>query len=270
MHPFFLGWFLCLMGATLGHAQHLIAHRGASHDAPENTLAAFSLAWEQGADGVEGDFHLTADGHIVCLHDKDTERTAGEKLVVADSTLAELRRLEYGGWKGQRWRGEPIPTLGEVIATVPPGKLFFIEIKCGPEIVGPLADCLAESGLADEQLSIISFDRDVIAACRERLPGLATQWLTGWREEAGRWTPDAASVINTLRGCGADGLGCNAKPRVFDAEFVAALADAGYPRFGVWTVDDPPTARHYQRLGAAAITTNRPGWLRPQLDAARD
>ena len=58
----------------------LIAHRGASHEAPENTLAAFRLAWEQGADGIEGDFYLSKDGRIVCIHDKDTKRTAGKNL----------------------------------------------------------------------------------------------------------------------------------------------------------------------------------------------
>ena len=70
----------------------LIAHRGASHDAPENTLAAFRLAWEQGADGIEGDFRLSRDGEIICLHDATTRRTAGIDLVVADATLARTTR----------------------------------------------------------------------------------------------------------------------------------------------------------------------------------
>ncbi len=129
----------------------LIGHRGASFDAPENTLAAFRLAWEEGADGVEGDYRLTLDGEIVCLHDPTTRRTAGINLAVAKATLAQLRELDVGSWKGEQWAGEPIPTLREVIATVPPGKRLFIELKSGPEILLPLAAILAESGLPHEQ-----------------------------------------------------------------------------------------------------------------------
>ena len=76
----------------------LVAHRGASADAPENTIPAFQLAWEQGADAIEGDFHLTADGHIVCIHDEDTQKVAGKKLIVPESTLADLRKLDVGAW----------------------------------------------------------------------------------------------------------------------------------------------------------------------------
>ena len=86
----------------------VVAHRGASHDAPENTLAAFELAWQQGADAIEGDFFLTKDGKIVCTHDKVTGRLNAEKrkLHVAKSTLAELQALDVGSWKGKTWKGE--------------------------------------------------------------------------------------------------------------------------------------------------------------------
>ncbi|TWT95191.1 putative glycerophosphoryl diester phosphodiesterase 1 [Botrimarina colliarenosi] len=265
---------ISLLASAPATAQHLVAHRGASHDAPENTLAAFRLAWEQGADGIEGDFHLTADGQIVCLHDYDTQRVAGRKLVVKDATLEELRALDVGAWKDERFRGERTPTFAEVAATVPAGKLLFVEVKCGPEIVPTLADALAtardEVGLAAEQIVIISFHEDVIAACRKRLPTYQTQWLTGYKEKAGRWTPTADSVAATLTGCGAGALGCQAERRYFDDRFVADLRDRGASqgadfRFGVWTVDDPEAARYYRDLGAWSITTNRPGWLRQRL-----
>jgi glycerophosphoryl diester phosphodiesterase len=104
----------------------VIAHRGAADDAPENTLAAFMLAWQQGADGIEGDFHLTRDGKIVCIHDADITRTASLAGQVAEATLAELRQLDVGSWKGEQWRGARIPALDEVLATVPEGKQVFI------------------------------------------------------------------------------------------------------------------------------------------------
>src|SRR5687767_8313270 len=81
----------------------IIAHRGASHDAPENTLAAFRLGWQQGADANELDIHQTKDGQIVTLHDKSTKRTTGIAFDVTQQTLAELRGQDAGGWKGARF-----------------------------------------------------------------------------------------------------------------------------------------------------------------------
>ena len=94
--------------AQLTSAQLIIAHRGASHEAPENTLAAFRLAWEEQADGIEGDFYLTSDGQIVCIHDKTTKRVAPKQpeLTVAKSTLKQLRSLDVGSWKNPRYAAE--------------------------------------------------------------------------------------------------------------------------------------------------------------------
>src|SRR5262245_61979826 len=112
----------------------IIAHRGASHDAPENTLAAFRLAWQQDADGIECDFYLTRDEAIACIHDETTKRTAGVDLTIADATLDQLRGLDVGSWKDKRWAGERIPLIEQVFQTIPKGKRIYIEVKCGPEI----------------------------------------------------------------------------------------------------------------------------------------
>src|SRR6187402_1705451 len=87
---------------VVAKAQNIVAHRGASYDAPENTLAAFKLAFEQGADGVEADFYLSSDGEIVCCHDKDTQRTAGVKHVINKTPLKVLRTLDVGRWKNKK------------------------------------------------------------------------------------------------------------------------------------------------------------------------
>ena len=87
----------------------VIAHRGYTAVAPENTLAAFRLGWESGADGVECDVHLTADGQVVCIHDYDTKRVSEQNRVVATTAWDDLRGLDVGGWKGKEWAGEPIP-----------------------------------------------------------------------------------------------------------------------------------------------------------------
>src|SRR6056300_610029 len=92
--------FLTLFAGHLVLGKPLIvAHRGASYDAPENTLPAFELAWKQGADAVEGDFLLTGDGKIVCFHDKDTKRLTGQKMDISKTSFADLQKLDVGKWK---------------------------------------------------------------------------------------------------------------------------------------------------------------------------
>ena len=105
----------------------IIAHRGASHAAPENTLAAARLAWSENADAMEADFRLTADGQIVALHDETTRRVAGTAHVVAETSLAELQQLDVGRWKDPQFAGESPPTLGQLLETVPEGKRFLAE-----------------------------------------------------------------------------------------------------------------------------------------------
>ena len=262
-------YFMCAAGSST-FGQLIIAHRGASHDAPENTLAAFRLAVEQGADGFEADFYLTAGGQVVALHDKDTQRVAGEKLSVTEAPFERLRALDVGGWKGAKWKGEQMPTMEEVLAVVPDGKQIFIELKSGAEIVEPMAKILHASSLAPEQITIISFHEDAVAASKKRLPHLKACWLCGFKKKKGEKAPPTVDeVIATLERIGADALDAQAVPKRVNAAFIERLREAGYDELHVWTVDDPKVARFYQELGVASITTNRPAWLREQLATPR-
>jgi len=135
----------------------IIAHRGASHDAPENTLESVKLGWEQGADAVEIDVYLSKDGYIVVHHDGTTKKLAGVDRNVVDQTLAELQQLDVGAWKGDKWKGVRIPKLADVLATIPEGRRLFVEVKCGPEIVPDLAKAFKRSGKKPKQLVVISF-----------------------------------------------------------------------------------------------------------------
>src|SRR5512138_390835 len=92
----------------------IFAHRGASAHAPENTLAAFRLALEHGADGIELDAKLTSDGQVVVIHDQTVERTTGDPGMVRDMTLAQLKALDAGSFFDSAFTREPIPTLAEV------------------------------------------------------------------------------------------------------------------------------------------------------------
>lgn len=140
----------------------IVGHRGASHDAPENTLPSVRLGFEQGADAVEVDVFATADGRIVAIHDPDTKRVAGVKLDVAQSTLAELRKLDVGLWKGERWAGTAIPTLEEVLEAVPEGRRLFVEVKCEKSALPQLEQAIEESGKRGERVVLISFSLPLI------------------------------------------------------------------------------------------------------------
>lgn len=246
----------------------IIAHRGASGAAPENTLAAFREAWEKEADGIEGDFRLSSDGRIMCIHDEDTKRTAGKKLAVAKTSFAELRKLDVGSWKHARYADERIPTLHEILEILPAGKRFFIEIKCGPEIVEPLAKTLAmidKPGL-ESQLTIITFNEEVVRQCRKRFPEIPCNWLVSFKKHklTGRWGPGTDTVIKGLNACSATGLGCSAKLEMVSAAFVKQLRSAEL-QFHCWTVDDPALARRFAALGVDSITTNEPKAIRTAL-----
>lgn len=258
--------FLMLMPISTLPAQpapEIIAHRGASHTAPENTVAAFQLAWKEQADGAELDIQLTQDGKIIVIHDQDTKRTTGVEGKVAQRTLAELRRLDAGQWKGRQFAGEKLPTLDEMLATVPPGRKVFIEVKSGPEIIPELDRVLKASGLKPTQTPVISFHAPVIAALKRDRPDLPAYWVVSLKPKKGKKPPTAEELIARARRIQADGLDLSAED-ILDADFARKVKAAGL-RLDVWTVDDPVVARRMRALGVQGITTNRPGWLREQL-----
>lgn len=243
----------------------IVAHRGASYDAPENTLTAVHLGWKQQADAVEFDVWLSKDGHIVLLHDKDTERVAGVKKLVAEQTLAELQRLDVGRWKDERFTGERIPLLRDVLATIPPGKRVFIEIKCGPEIVPELVRVLQASGQPPAALAIISFQAEVISAVKQALPAHKAYWLVSLKrdKQTGAWNHTVEELIARAKQLHADGLDVSACDLV-DASFGRQVREAGLELY-VWTVNDIELARQMLAAGAQGLTTDRPAWLREQL-----
>lgn len=242
----------------------IVGHRGASYDAPENTVASVKLAWEQKADAAECDVYRTKDGKIVVIHDKETKRTAGGvNKVIAESTLAELRTLDVGAWKDKKYAGERIPTLAEVLATVPAGKKVFIEVKPGPEVVADLLAEMKAAGLPAERTPVISFNAGVIAAVKKARPELQAYWIVSLNPPKDKAPPTAAELVAKAKEIRADGLDLSASPAL-DAEYAKAVRAAGLKLY-VWTVNDVAVARRMVGLGVDGITTDRPGWLREQL-----
>ncbi|MHC5028059.1 MAG: glycerophosphodiester phosphodiesterase family protein, partial [Planctomycetota bacterium] len=218
----------------------IVAHRGASEIAPENTLAAFELAWAAGADGIEGDFFQSRDGVIVAHHDRTTKRTSGVDRGVRDQTYAELAVLDVGRWKSSQYEGERIPTLYQVMRTVPPGGRIFIEIKDDVSIVEPLARALETTTvIGRSQMTVIAFDAETLGVLHRRLRWLDTLWLTGFEQDAaGAWTPGVEEVIATAHRIGANGVDVEANASVVDQAFVDAVHAQGL-ELHIWTVNDP-------------------------------
>ncbi len=249
-------------------AVEIVAHRGASFDAPENTLASERLAWQQGADAVETDIQLTSDGRIIISHDKTTKRTTGHDAAIASLTFAELRQLDAGRWKGPQFAGEKLPTLDEQLALIPAGKRMLVEIKIGPEILPELQRALQRNGASADNVTLISFNAEALREARRQLPSYPTLLLCGFKAPDPKVPPPKKQptldeVIAQAKSAGYTGLDLQHTWPLTPAD-VRAIKAAGL-QLHVWTVDDPAIARHWIDLGAASITTNRPEWLREQL-----
>lgn len=247
----------------------IIAHRGASHDAPENTLAAARLGWEQGADALEVDVHLTRDGRLAVIHDSDTQRTAGIPGEVGSLTLAELQSRDVGRWKSPRFAGERIPALEAILADVPAGKRLFVELKGGPASVPALQQAITQgvraASLPRSQITIIAFDLATARAAKRALPENEVCWLADAGDEAP--CPTIAEVARVAREAGLDGIDVAADWEL-DVECVQQIRQGGFKLY-VWTVDDAPLARRLAATGIDGLTTNRPGWLRVALGGVK-
>ena len=244
-------------------AVEIIAHRGASHDAPENTVAAFQLGWEQKADACELDIRLTSDGKIVAIHDSSTRRTARVRKRVSRQTLDALRALDAGSWKGAQWKGERIPALEEVLAIVPDDRRLFIEIKCGPEVLPEMERVLTDSGKNAQRHVLMGFDFATMKQARERFPHSAIYWIASPKKLSRGKRPSADALIAKAKSASLDGLDLDRR-FAMDAEFVTRVKNAGL-KLCVWTVNDATVARKLAAFGVDGITTNRPLWLRERL-----
>ncbi|MBI4201937.1 MAG: glycerophosphodiester phosphodiesterase [Chloroflexi bacterium] len=162
----------------LDHRRPLvIAHRGASGEAPENTMAAFELALEQGADAIELDVHLTSDGFPVVFHDDELGRTTNGRGLVRSMPLTELKGLDAGAWFDRRFAGQRIPMLEEVVAWARRKLPLLIEVKNIPHryrgIEASVTGVLERARVLGEH-EILSFDHVAMRRFKNREPELLT------------------------------------------------------------------------------------------------
>jgi glycerophosphoryl diester phosphodiesterase len=242
-------------GSRRGERPLVLGHRGASADAPENTLAAFRLAMEQGADGVELDVQRCATGEVVVIHDPHTGRVAGEAIDIATAPLSALRALDVGAWKDERFRGERIPLLAEVLEALPDATVN-VELKGGdPRLAGAAAMVLRRAG-AEGRVIVSSFHPGLLAAFRAEAAEVARGLLVedgrlwGLKALAGVWMARPAAIHPAL------GLVTPARTRRWRRRGLAV---------NVWTVDEPAEAERLAALGVAAVITNFPGKVAARL-----
>ncbi len=228
----------------------VIAHRGASADAPENTLAAFQLALEYGADGIELDVMLSLDGQLVVIHDDTVDRTTDGSGRVRDMTLKELQAFNAGN-------GQKIPSLSEVFDLFGGKFQINIELKNYSSFFDPLpikvAELVKEYGFEDFVL-ISSFNPFNLPRFRRRLPEVKLGLLTQ-PDQAQRW------LWRFIR---YDAL----HPYFNDVDETLVLAlHARNRQVNVWTVDEPDEIRRLAALGVDSIITNVPKSAREILES---
>jgi len=237
------------------HGQvEIIAHRGASYLAPENTVASAKLAWKLGADAVEVDIYLSKDNKIICIHDSDTKRTTGQDYKVKDTESEVLRQLDAGSFKDEKYRGEKIPFLEEIIKVVPKGNKLVVEIKCGSEVL-PYLKSIVEKYGNDKSYVFIAFDLQTITDTKKIFPNNSCYWLCS---NSTLLEKDLGSIPEA----GLDGVSLSY--RIINEKIAADIRKLNLELY-TWTVDDPQEAKRLISLGVKGITTNRPGWLTKQI-----
>jgi glycerophosphoryl diester phosphodiesterase len=228
----------------------IIAHRGASAEAPENTLAAFRRALALGVDGLELDVRVTRDGVPVVYHDATLARLTGRRGRIVQLTLGALREF--------RVRGEGIPTLAEVLALVRHPVVVQIELKRGTPVAPVVA--AVRRARAEERVVLASFEPDLVTAARALAPRIPRMLIHDDRWGRLSSSPARARLLaGILAGLGAGGVSLDHRA-ISSPRFVAVLKSRGFCVW-CWTVDDPCAMLRLAHWGVDAILTNDPALL---------
>ena len=228
------------------------AHRGASRAAPENTLAAFRLAAEMGADGIELDAQRCATGEVVVLHDESLGRTTGHAALLAETPWSTVRTLDAGARFSEKFRGERVPLLAEVLARAPATLLVNVELKCDRAddrgLTAAAVAVVREAGAADRVL-FSSFNPLCLWRARALAPEVPRALLFESDSSFALRHALAAPVLGALSLHPEDVLATPAAVRSWRRRGYLVAA---------WTVDDPERAGALHEAGATGIITNVP------------
>jgi len=245
----------------------IIAHRGESFIAPENTLSSINLAWENGVEAVEVDVRLSKDNQVVVIHDSNTWRVSRKLKWISNTELKELKSIDIGKLKNSKFKGEKIPTLHEVLSTVPKGGKIIIEIKSGRRIIPFLKTVINKSMLKPDQIEIISFNFKTLIEVRKQLSQYSIYWI---RELDYYWIsrifrPSINRIISKTIKYNLNGLDLWTG-RMLDKDVVKKIKSADLKLY-IWTVNKPKKAKSLFDMGVDGITTDRAGWIKDQLES---
>ena len=237
----------------------LIAHRGESKDAPENTLPAYRTAVERGF-GFECDIYLAKDGRLFTFHDRDLTRTTAG----ANTNRCTVNVGGWGKWKGSKFDPTRPALFSEVLALARDGRYIYVEVKGGDPAWVPYikAEVAKAKNVNPGNVLFISFGENVCAALKRAMPEYKVYFLTSCRKNIpGKKREElpvrpADEVVAKLKELGVDGVDIWFDPVVVDKAYVDAVKAAGFS-FHVWTIDDPETAKTAFAVGADTLTTNR-------------
>ena len=251
----------------------IIGHRGASHEAPENTLAAFQMALDAGADGVEFDVQLSKDGVPVVIHDASLQRTGLRDGLVSEFTADELSKVDAGSWFNAKFpkqasnafTRETIPALTQVLDLLKDTNgLIYIELKCGDHDFAPLAravcDTIRDSHLLP-QMIVKSFKLAAIPAVRCHLPEVQTAAL--FEPTILDFLRHRKHILAIAREFGAHQISLHHS--LVTHKLVSLATEAGMP-VTIWTADNSKWIKKSRKLGIRALITNDPA----RLISARD
>ena len=243
----------------------IIAHRGASGFAPENTCQSFLLAFVQGADAVEADLRISSDGQLVVIHDENTKRVSGVTLRVEKTPFEKLRALEVGRVGSTRLKGYRMPTLEQVLEILPPTKSLLLDIKGGEKMVPALVEILSRAEHAKKNVQIMSEDVGVLMALAEKLPRLARVLKSErrWSRKLDRWLPEPEILAVAAKSAGAVAVALDSRSLAGEPGLVSELGERGL-KIHVWTVNRGAGAARFARMGVSGIHTAYPAQL---LDA---
>lgn len=254
---------LCHMGSSCP-AVEFISHRGESMDAPENTLAAFQLAWERGSDAIELDIHLSADRKVIVRHDATLQRTTGSEGKIREMSLAEIQKCDAGSFKSPKFSGEPIPELSAVLEKMPRGRCF-IEIKSGEDVVPALVETIRNTKAPKAQLVLISFNEKALRKAHDLLPDLKTYLIvsTSKKPDTNEMKPGVDALIATVKRNGFSGLDLGFSAAL-TPEVIQKIKSEGLECY-VWTVNKIDAAREALKMGVDGITSDRAASLKQEL-----
>jgi len=252
----------------------ILGHRGASALAPENTLAAFSRAISDGADGIEFDVRLSRDGVAVVIHDASLKRTGQIDRAVAELTAAELSEVDVGSWFAdhasdpkESFRGEKLPVLAQVFELFSTNNgLLYVEMKCSSEEGEALASEVVRQTRKSEMVDRVvveSFDHSALAAVKRIDSGVRTAALFEPKLTRPISTIRRLKMVDAALAVAADEVALHhtlASERLVDKARRAGLEVV------IWTVEDPSWIRRARTLDIKALISNDPGLLVRQRD----